>query len=848
MVSRHRADRLAVQLGAGVMAEAVNLSVPFFSQRSNRARKNTGETTAEDSCNLTSLCMILNYLGITDDTPDILIEKFMGKKYKKDYTHWDYIQKACTDLYGIEEERIRCGTGKIFKHINLPKLIQCGVPVMFSYGVLSSHSKKNRNYSGADNSGAERLSSHSEGVRNYSGHIAVLRGMTDSGDWILNDPWGDPSNAHGLLNQEGSIYGVYGARKDGGDITAGKGSGDNVILSSSEISKVCSDPPYYAMCILWASQWAFFLRDSAGKRIRSGDKDSFQTLLDMQSAMKTHLNFVLSENGAIAGGLRLSEAAGKKVYSCGPGRIIAIRNTAAEADNFILVMHTLPGKKKEKVFMLYKGLAYVDLNDKIEEGVYSSENSGSSWHDQLVSKIHTKAVIYDTGSKSKGLAHQTGLPERGTAYLFPENKKLKDFAEHIEPGSIPAYKDCAMLDDINNYKSHTGDKISFKIMNPETGIIETKASDSFNLVPQTLNIKEYRYYRTKLAQLLSGKSTVFLGEDDDTVRDLSKTMTARKDTFEGIFLSALKDVFNEIDFEGASYSRLLDRVSDAYQKKIRRFQEDGDSAGLERLASGFVSKCRILCRKLLETPWTEQTYAFSYKDNWYKGKENGDFAGLKQVYENVYALFQNVKSAYDFGTTWAMFEESVRYFYPANMDFFLEATSGTVLGEATKYSSIQCFSCGNIFDGQTGMKVLSVEKIYKKPSVVSSLKKARYFDGEKFSFLLINYIQKAEIKRFYEKFPFKDLDYILHIQNPLKKLTKKKQNKIASDAIGNIEVAETELSELMFSTVFDKNFISLVKKNFKVDFSSDKLYFYNPVKMISCLYELQNEQIKKIEA
>lgn len=827
MVSRHRANRLAVQLGAGVMAEAMNLAVPFFSQRSNRSRKSRGETTAEDSCNLTSLCMILNYLGITDDTPDILIEKFLGKKYKKDYTDWDCIQKACMDLYGIDGKLIQCGKGKIFSHINLPKLIQCGVPVMFSYGVLSSHSEK---------------------ARKYSGHIAVLRGMTDSGDWILNDPWGDPSNAHGLLNQEGSIYGVYGARKDGGDITAGKGSGDNVILSSSEISKVCSDPPYYAMCILWASQWAFFLRDSAGKRIRPGDKDSFQTLLDMQSAMKTHLNFVLSENGAIAGGLRLSEAAGKKVYSCGPGRIIAIRNTAAEADNFILVMHTLPGKKKEKVFMLYKGLAYVDLNAKIEEGVYSSENSGSSWHDQLVSKIHTKAVIYDTGSKSKGLAHQTGLPERGTAYLFPENKKLKDFAEHIEPGSIPAYKDCAMLDDINNYKSHTGDKISFKIMNPETGIIETKASDSFNLVPQTLNIKEYRYYRTKLAQLLSGKSTVFLGEDDDTVRDLSKTMTARKDTFEGIFLSALKDVFNEIDFEGASYSRLLDRVSDAYQKKIRRFQEDGDSAGLERLASGFVSKCRILCRKLLETPWTEQTYAFSYKDNWYKGKENGDFAGLKQVYENVYALFQNVKSAYDFGTTWAMFEESVRYFYPANMDFFLEATSGTVLGEATKYSSIQCFSCGNIFDGQTGMKVLSVEKIYKKPSVVSSLKKARYFDGEKFSFLLINYIQKAEIKRFYEKFPFKDLDYILHIQNPLKKLTKKKQNKIASDAIGNIEVAETELSELMFSTVFDKNFISLVKKNFKVDFSSDKLYFYNPVKMISCLYELQNEQIKKIEA
>jgi hypothetical protein len=74
-----------------------NLPVPFFSQRENQYKwqriadkdetidgvyYNKGDVVGEPfslvgySCNITSLCMLLHYYGITDDTPDIMLEVF----------------------------------------------------------------------------------------------------------------------------------------------------------------------------------------------------------------------------------------------------------------------------------------------------------------------------------------------------------------------------------------------------------------------------------------------------------------------------------------------------------------------------------------------------------------------------------------------------------------------------------------------------------------------------------------------------------------------------------------------------------------------------------------------------
>lgn len=796
------------------MSEAINLSVPYFSQRSNREKNGSGETVAWETCNLTSLCMLLNYLGITDDIPDVVIAKFKQKKYENDnFGDWDDLKKICKDVYYVDEKSILGNSN--FGHTILPNFLKAGLPIMFSYGILSK-----------------------DGI---SGHIAVLRGMTENGDWILNDPWGDPVNPWGGLKTNGEVRGVYVARSKNADITAGKGSGDNAILSKSELSKVCSDPLFYAMCILWPKQWCFFLRDNTAQRIRFGDREDAQTLLEIQKTLKSHLNFVLTDNGSIKKGLNFSTASGKNIYSCGPGRVVAIKNSPDTESNFILVMHVLPGNPERKIFMLYKGMEYINLEEEIKNGIYNSENSNRSWYEQLIQKIHTKAVAYDKGYEIKmsGDIHSTGLSERGIAYLIPQNNDVKQFAENIKPGVIPSYKECAKINDVDNYKKEN--TISFLT---KTGTKKVDITDS-TLIPQTVNNREYFYYRAKLAQLLSGETVVLLGEDDDTISDLTKTNLLKQDNFKSIFLPVLKDVFIEINFEGSNYENLLGRVTIFYQERFKKFELNNDKSALEKLADEFVRKCRSLCRKLLETPWADQTYAFSYKDKWYTGDKNGSFIGLSQVYETIYSLFQNVKAVYDFGLTWAEFEESVSYFYPANIDYFIEVTSGSALGKCTEFTSVECFSAKKIFSDKES---LEIKKPHNKFAVISTLKKKGYLIKNDFKFLIFNYARKKEIEDFYIKNPFYDLNYVLHIQNPLKEVPKKKQKKIISDAVGNKEITEEESDEPIFENIFDNNLLNLLKKHNNIDLSNDKLYFYNPVKMISYLYELQNEQISTLKS
>lgn len=82
---------------------SINLAVPFFSQRENtyvwyqcdeygnrlkdkNGKEKLGISMAWCSCNITSLCMILQYLGITDDSPDDAMKKI----YEIDFKSWSY--------------------------------------------------------------------------------------------------------------------------------------------------------------------------------------------------------------------------------------------------------------------------------------------------------------------------------------------------------------------------------------------------------------------------------------------------------------------------------------------------------------------------------------------------------------------------------------------------------------------------------------------------------------------------------------------------------------------------------------------------------------------------------------
>lgn len=793
------------------MNKGINLVVPFFSQRSNRYIEGD-RSFAADTCNLTSLCMVLHYLGITDDTPDVLIRKFLAEGYEESdpYTYWKNLKQCCTDLYGVDQAALLYGEeDSAFSHTRLPRYLEAGLPVLFSFGILWPNATP------------------------QNGHIAVLRGMTKDGNWILNDPWGDPANPWGLLNNEaGRVPGVYVARTAFSDAVAGKGSGDNAILGKSEAEKVCADPLASALCILWTRQWCFFLRDENGKRIRYGDASAEEITAQAMSALGSDFSFILGQNGTVKYGIDFSAACGKTLYSCGPGRIIAIRNTPGTVDNFILVMHELPKNRTKKVFMLYKGLAYIDLQKEIQKKLYVSENYAASWYEQLIQKIHPKAVIYDEGKLAANRIHDgTGLPERGIAYLVPyQDGEFKRFLENIQPGENLENTAYLRADDTSQYTSADGKSIKIYL----NGTEKTAASDSMHLVPQAVNVPEYRYYRKKIAQLMTGEAVIFAGEDDNTIAD-RESKDVMKEDYQSFFVSAANDIFPETSGERPvlgealedAYRNRLDKVCLYY---IWRLQSECDEKKCEEIGDEFVYRCETLCRRLLETPWSIRNSAFTLNDKWF---------------ERIYELFQTVKLQYDFGMTWALFEERVRYFYPTNMDFYLEATSGSVLGTATQYTSVQCFSVEDLSreHSSLNMDVIQIKNPYDKKNVVFELSSCRYITPEYFDRLPFLYVTLAEVEDFHRVFPLKDLNYGVCTPNPFRG---QPRTGMLDTAYGNREIKQENRNDVKLETLLSNDLKKILKDEYGINLSAEKLYFYNPVKIISAFFEMHEKQIQKL--
>ena len=99
------------------MSEAYkrNLAVPFFTQRDNtyiwqqidadtNLRKGPKYPMAWRSCNITSLCMVLHYWGLTEETPDQMLEKVFAKK------EWGWSEEEyCRDT----EKKIYKGAARV---------------------------------------------------------------------------------------------------------------------------------------------------------------------------------------------------------------------------------------------------------------------------------------------------------------------------------------------------------------------------------------------------------------------------------------------------------------------------------------------------------------------------------------------------------------------------------------------------------------------------------------------------------------------------------------------------------------------------------------------------------------
>lgn len=234
-----------------------NLAVPFFTQRDNtyiwQRKDEEGKVWIDDdgkeglkypmawrTCNITSLCMILHYWGITDKTPNQMIEEVYSNTewnwsasvtgYKA-LVYWANLRK----IAGHYTQNYKDGNGNpIYKIIGgkekennftlefAREQIAKGAPVMLSTGLVSVINDYNT-YKG-------------------DGHIVVIRGFTNDGDVILNDPYGIP------VDNAGMIKPLTGEAKgqDKGTIIAGyyynspaASVGDNIVIKKAEFNKIC---------------------------------------------------------------------------------------------------------------------------------------------------------------------------------------------------------------------------------------------------------------------------------------------------------------------------------------------------------------------------------------------------------------------------------------------------------------------------------------------------------------------------------------------------------------------------------------------------------------------------------
>lgn len=74
-----------------------------------------GISMACQSCSITSLCMILQYLGISDDSPDDAMKKiyeefFLDKTSGKNGYNWilrgENLAKVLTEIYSVDKNKI----------------------------------------------------------------------------------------------------------------------------------------------------------------------------------------------------------------------------------------------------------------------------------------------------------------------------------------------------------------------------------------------------------------------------------------------------------------------------------------------------------------------------------------------------------------------------------------------------------------------------------------------------------------------------------------------------------------------------------------------------------------------
>lgn len=790
----------------------INLAVPYFSQRNNYYKWENSESKKESfyiaavSCNLTSLCMTLNYLSITDDKPAVLSDKVfktydLWNRSVKGYdnlTYWSNLNEIPSKIYGIQEKYVKSLTGSKISD-SIEKYLNNGYPIMFSIGTLSSDTT--------------------------TGHIVILRGRIGEKYYIINDPWGDPTNPFGELeSQKGKIRGLYTAKESAGDVLFGRGSGDNCILSK-EAFKIATgylknEDLHFngAMTIAYPFIYVFPLRKDF--------KFGINNLDSIYSLYKTKCRYLLNDNGRLLRGMEFINLQNAAVYSCGPGRVVAVKNCRNTEKNFIIVQYSIPHSRGKFFYVNYKRLNYIDIDKLLQENIYIKDEGTEDFIKQIINKIKPKKVVYDKG-KITGDSHvNLNLQERGYVYLVPTEEKLKDYVENLDNNSCSPFD----VNDLKNYKIKENKK-DYYFINGEKVLTD-------NLIPQTINFKEYEYYREKLKSLRDGKITFFCDEDYKQ-HERAKDFVNEKN-YKMYFKNALQDVFYELDFSNSSYESVLKEVEKYYIKQINNITK---KTSKNNLWSEFVNRCKILCRKLLEMPWNEQEWAFSLNDKWLKGgtiknekgKIVGNFESLSDIYIRIQEEFLTIQEESQCSVpTWDDFLKDVSLFYPSNVDYYIEVCGQTLLGTASSNIEIECFSEENLLE--TSKEILIDN--FSKVNVIKVLKENAILVDKNFSFEK-DYLTEDDVVKFNNNDVPNIKNIVLKLKNPFTSEFAKELEKKGESLKGMNYADISSRENFKIENTFFKNIIDILHFIFSMNVKKKYFIYYN---FLTFLEEIQKNK------
>jgi uncharacterized protein YvpB len=509
-----------------------NLAVPFFSQRENtyvwqQVDKETNLAIPDSpkismawrSCNITSLCMVLHFHGVTEETPDDMMKNiFAAEGWDKvpddednhlgasSFEEWNNI-KTAADLYlpkGLTSVERKWPTLKEIKDE-----IAAGYPVMLSCGLASGVTVAN--------------------VYEQSGHIIVIRGFTDNNEIIVNDPYGTP------VNLERNI-------RTGKQYTAGyyfesnsAGTGDNCIINLSEFKKVFTDGASSALFI-HSPLWCFPVSG-----LKPEDKDDCTCMYSMEKDISNC--YPVKANNMWHDGIHLESS--DCFRSIGAGRLVALRNNYEQqpetgSNSFALVQYQYPPESQgagfKPFYALYMHLEPVDLKTELKHFICTGHlTKPLPWLTRLFSVLLPVYKIMGTIQGDHigiigGIYTEIYRAQMGDDYVLrPTTENIGYKGRRIKANLLPAnrmdllrkicditsYADMPSLREMETYRNDIfvkNDMLYFHYGQGEERQLCCCSSGNFESYPE-LNDARYRYYGKKIYQLYSNKVVTFFDRE-----------------------------------------------------------------------------------------------------------------------------------------------------------------------------------------------------------------------------------------------------------------------------------------------------------------------------------------------